>query len=163
MLWHLLCMAHLCCPSSFINCTSYPIKALFSRPPCCNHCMPVPVLAVRLQVCDQVTCPWLHSDGLVVHGDDVGADLRPVAVWLVPLQVEAGRRGMARLQGGGELQEDEGGDRVGVCCRGPETHLLAVRTGSGLIHRLRRRQKHRQGERWTGWRDWRTEKRQREG
>lgn len=109
--------------------------------------MLVPVFAVRLQVCDKVTCPRFHSDGLVVQGDDVGGDLRPVAVWLVPLQEEAGRRGVARLRGGREVQQGEGGDLVGICRRGPETHLLAVRTSARLIHRLRWTQKHREGER----------------
>lgn len=73
---------------------------------------------------------------MVVQGDDVGADLGTVAVWLVPLQVEAGRRGVTRLRGGREVQEDEGGDRVGICRRGPETHLLAVLPGTCLVHRL---------------------------
>lgn len=100
--------------------------------------MPVPVFAVWLQACDKVTCPRFHSDGLVVQGDDVGADLRPVAVWLVPLQEEAGRRGVTRLRGGREIQESEGGDLVGICRRGPETHLLAVWAGTCLIHRLKK-------------------------
>lgn len=103
--------------------------------------MRVPVLAVRLQAGDQVTGPRLHGDGLVIHGDDVGGDVRPVAVGLVPLQEEAGGGGVARLRGGGELQEGEGGDRFGVGRRGPEAHLLAVRTAAGLVHRLRRRQR----------------------
>lgn len=47
---------------------------------------PVPVLCVWLQACDKVTRHWLQIDGLVVQGDDVGADVRPIAVWLLPLQ-----------------------------------------------------------------------------
>lgn len=97
----------------------------------------VPVLAVRLQACDQLTRPWFHADGLVFQGDDVGGDFRPVAVWLVPLEEEAGGRGVTRLRGGRQLQEGEGGDRVGVCRGGPETHLVAVRPSACLIHRLR--------------------------
>ncbi|TNN34769.1 hypothetical protein EYF80_055062 [Liparis tanakae] len=90
---------------------------------------------------DHVAGPRLHGDGLVVHGDDVGGDVRPVAVGLLPLQEEAGGGGVARLRGGRELQEGEGGDRVGVGRRGPEAHLLAVRTAAGLVHRLRRRKR----------------------
>lgn len=96
----------------------------------------IPVFAVRLQVRDQVTRARLHRDGLLLQGDDVGSDLRPVTVRLLPLQVEAGGRGHARLRGGREVQEGEGGDRVRVGGRGAEIHLLAVGSGAGLVHRL---------------------------
>lgn len=78
----------------------------------------------------------LHRDGLLLQGDDVASDLRPVAVRLLPLQVEAGGRGHARLRGGREVQESEGGDRVWVGRRGAEVHLLTVGAGAGLVHRL---------------------------
>lgn len=55
--------------------------------------MSVPVFAVWLQACDEVTCSRFHSDGFVIQHDNVGADLRPIAVWLIPFQKEAGRRG----------------------------------------------------------------------
>lgn len=108
--------------------------------------MSVPVFAVWLQAWDKVTCPWFHSDGLVIQGDDITGDFRPIAVWLLPLQEEAGRRGVTWLWWDREVQEVEGGDRVRICCRGSETHLLAVRTSTCLIHCLRGTQKHREGE-----------------
>lgn len=83
-----------------------------------------------------MTCSRLHRDGLLLQGDDVGGDLRPVAVGLVPLQKEAGRRGRTRVRGGREVQQGEGGDRVRIRRRGAESHLLAVGTGAGLIHCL---------------------------
>ena len=49
----------------------------------------LPVLAVRLKACDKVTGGGLNVDGLVLHGDDVRGDLRPVTAGLLPLQVEA--------------------------------------------------------------------------
>lgn len=83
-----------------------------------------------------MTCSRFHRDGLLLQGDDVGGDLRPVAVGLVPLQEEASRRGRARVRGGREVQQGEGGDWVRICRRGAESHLLAVGTGAGLIHCL---------------------------
>lgn len=98
----------------------------------------VPVFTVWLQICDQVSRPRLHGDALLVQGDHVGRDLRPVAVGLLPLQEQAGGGRVARFRGGREVQEGEGGDWVGVHGRSSEVHLLAVRTRSRLVHRLRR-------------------------
>lgn len=117
----------------------------------------VPVFAVRLKACDKVTRPRFHGDGLVVQGDDVRGDLSTVAVGLVPLQEEAGGRGVARLQGRREVQEGEGRHLVGMRCWGPETHLLAVRAGARLVHRLGETQKRREMRtgmrlRLVGWR-----------
>lgn len=78
----------------------------------------------------------LHGDAALVQSDHVGRDLRPVAVWLLPLQEQAGGGRVARLRGSRDVQESEGGDRVGIGRRSPEGHLLAVRTRSCLIHRL---------------------------
>lgn len=96
----------------------------------------VPVFAVRLEVGDQVTRARLHRDGLSVQGDDVGGDLRPVTVGLLPLQLQAGGWGRGRLRGGRQVQEGEGGDRVRVGRRRAEVNLLAVGAGAGLVHRL---------------------------
>lgn len=113
----------------------------------------VPVFGVWLQARDKVTCPWFHSNGLVVQGDGVGGDLRPVAVRLVPLQEEAGGRGVTWLGGGREVQEGEGWDLVGSRRRGPETHLLTVRTSARLIHRLSRRHPQKNTEEVRGMRE----------
>lgn len=117
--------------------------------------MRAPVFAVWLQARDEVTCPRFHSDGLAIQGDNVGSDLCPIAVWLVPFQKQAGRRRETRLCWSREVQESEGWDLVGICRRGPETHLLAVGTSSCLIHRLSGKTKKRQ----TGWDIWSDETR----
>lgn len=96
-----------------------------------------------------------HSDGLVVQGDDVGGDLRPVAVWLLPLQEKAGGWGVARLRGGREVQEGEGWDLVGMRRWGPVAHLLAVGAGTRLIHRLSGTQKNKNTEKMREWEDMR--------
>lgn len=101
----------------------------------------VPVFIVWLQVSDQVTRSGLHRDGLIIQSDDVGGDLGAIAVWLLPLQEEAGRPGLTWVWGDWEVEESEGGDRVGNRGRGPETDLLAVGTSAGLIYSLRGRQK----------------------
>lgn len=95
-----------------------------------------PVFTVWLQICEQVSRPRLHGDAVLVQSDHVGRDLRPVAVRLLPLQEQASGGRVARFRGGRDVQEGEGGDRVGICRRSPEGHLLAVRTCSCLIHRL---------------------------
>lgn len=80
--------------------------------------------------------PRLHGDAVLIQSDHVGRDLRPVAVRLLPLQEQAGGGRVARFRGGRDVQEGQGGDRVGVRRRSPEADLLAVRTRSCLIHRL---------------------------
>lgn len=95
-----------------------------------------PVFGVWLQVCDQVTRPRLHGDGLVPHGDQVRRDVRTVAAGLLPLQEEAGRRGVARLRGRRRVQQRERRHQVGGRRWRPEAHLLAVRTSACVVHRL---------------------------
>lgn len=98
--------------------------------------MLIPVLSVRLQARDQVTSPRLHYDGLLVHGDDVRGDFCSIAIRLLPLEEEAGRRKVPRLRRAREVQERESSDWVRICRRCSETGLFTVWTGAGLIYRL---------------------------